>query len=427
MIFFAKSNYLLEKHKEFYEIIRRAVAVLKENQVYIRRVNKELDSDVPYPSSPSDVLKVIENGLEDDVEKFNQFCKDMRFEFAEQGNPVQQLERYLLTLKLFQGFEGKINFEPLLNIFNYSKEVYDDKMSRFSLLPDFDKKFIPDFMASSFALLWFNRCIHNNIRRPLEQYLTSLMSNLNYQQFSSGAQLKDLVDRFFPDNKALIYVLGACPENFKSKKARNIADDEYYQILVQRLNTANKVSTFCGNFMEIEPKQEGFFVHADHYRQINVVLQDHPNESVYLNSDKDAAIAVERNITRDNIGKVMTNFYDELLQEEQKLESIAAYDLIIVTSTFHIFKTALEVERYFFRNNITAKQPKNVVIIGDESFYDLMSHCDDKINKKRSDRDKEEYKEPVPDDDLPLIRKKKVKNFMFEIFQHALDKNSNKT
>jgi hypothetical protein len=433
MIYFAKSNYFLNNHKLYFKVLEKAHATLVSYQKSVKDVNQVLPVNNPKLDlvyTEHTAITLIKNGLLDDgYSEYEKIAKAFKIKFVEGNDLASQLEPYILTLKIFQSFEGKINFQPLIDIFNYEQEVYFDKLFRFSLLPNLDKKLIPEFMSSVFALLFFNKSVHNNIRRPLEQYLISLMANMNYQYFSSASQLQELVSTYFSEDKNILFVVGACPENFigpEDGETKEIKDFEYFKILKERLEAAN---TIIKATKKCSMPKSGLYIRKKGFVEIEHNLKSqYPKDTPWICLDK--MLDAKKNITKENIAEIMNNYYFGFRNsEDEKIKPQKCDNLIIVTSTFHIYKVALEVERWFFKENILIEyRPKNVVIIGNETFYELMSHKDDainKVNQKNKVFENENQAElELELQQIQMLRKKKIKNFMFEIFQHALDKNS---
>jgi hypothetical protein len=424
MIYFAKSNYLLDYHKQNFPVLEKALTILNQHNTLLSVKNSKEPVDRDQTNILEIVLKQIMDGMsETEKGRFRKFCDDFDVTVKDGEKPTEQLERHILRLKIFQSFEGKINFGPLLEVFNYEKEIYSDKMFRFSLLSSLDKKLIPEFMSAAFAHLYFHRCIHNNVRRPLEQYFISLMASMNYHNFSSGAQFRELVAHFFKDVPAKLYVLGAVPENFMKTDGKNIKEREYGNILCQRIDVALEIKKYTTkyNFLNIQPPNLNLFVPKSLNQQLVNNFHKICNDADFIHLSTSPHLEDTESTTCENVRLVMEDFYGvtDTMSPKWELKS-NKITLIMVTSTFHIYKTALEVERFFFRQNIASKhKPFNVVIIGEESVYELVSHIEDQINQPKN-KDNTDLKNSIG-----VIRKKKIKDFMFEIFEHALDKNSN--
>lgn len=76
-------------------------------------------------------------------------------------------------------------------------------------------------------------------------------------------------------------------------------------------------------------------------------------------------------------------------------------NLIIFTSTFLLVKLAKEIESFYYsRPN---ERPDNVILIGDEAFFKLIDR---------------------PSETNAIFKLKKMKSLFFEMFHHALDRNS---
>jgi hypothetical protein len=95
----------------------------------------------------------------------------------------------------------------------------------------------------------------------------------------------------------------------------------------------------------------------------------------------------------------------EYIYSDIKTKQLTSYNLIVISSTFHILKTAIEVEKYFY--NQTDNKPDNIIFIGNEKFFELAHNSVNCNDKKQS-----------------LFHKKKLKSFLYELFMHALDKNA---
>ena len=126
-------------------------------------------------------------------------------------------------------------------------------------------------------------------------------------------------------------------------------------------------------------------------------------------SDPQRRLSFKKNKTKENIDKILKHMLDD-----GSIVKDRPWELIVFTSTFHIIKTAIELEKYLLEEHPSYIQSENkklgnlarIVIIGDDQVYDLMKGLGD---KNETDNDK--------------LRKRKLKCFLFELYKHALDRN----
>lgn len=298
------------------------------------------------------------------------------------------------NLKEYESFKGRVDFSSFIELFNFEKNIYNDKQFKYSLISNNNKRLIPEFISAALSKLIFDVNIDIDIRAKLEQYLIAIMSNIDYRNYATLEQLKNQLDLNKSDN-TFYHILGSCPKSFKSHK---------FQILQERINTAIK-------FYDEIP-------HLTEKVKIKIYINGKAEEDLYnqqlKNNINHHSIDIE---SKDNepTSKLTKNEISFIFNQIKDSPKGNNYNLILFASTYHITKVAQEIEKYFYEKT-SVTYPKNVFIIGTEKFFDLIT------NKKILEFKKKESDKPI--DELFVL--KKMQSFLFEIFMHSLDLNRQK-
>lgn len=125
----------------------------------------------------------------------------------------------------------------------------------------------------------------------------------------------------------------------------------------------------------------------------------HTDKECVLGNLKDGKNPTSK-LTAENLEYIYAD-----IRERKKQGKLKSYNLFLVTSTFHVLKTAIEIEKHFY--NAIEDKPDNIVFIGNEKFFDLAHN---KVNCKSKEKG--------------TFHKKKLKSFLYELFLHTLDKNA---
>lgn len=293
------------------------------------------------------------------------------------------------NLKEYESFKGRVDFSNFIELFNFEKNIYNDKQFKYSLISNNNKRLIPEFISAAFAKLIYDTYIDINIRTKLEQYLIAIMSNIDYHNYATIEQLKNQLELNNSTN-TFYHILGSCPTSFKEHK---------FEILQERINTASKFYT------EIP--------HLTDKVKIKIHIRDSNERSLYNELKKNIPHNLIDPETRDKepTSKLTKNEISFIFNQIKDSPKGNNYNLVLFASTYHITKVAQEIEKYFYEKT-EVNYPKNVYIIGTEKFFDLITN--EKILKKLD----------KPFNELFVL--KKMQSFLFEIFMHSLDLNRQK-
>lgn len=301
-------------------------------------------------------------------------------------------DNYNLKLKQYESFRGRINFNQFQSILNFEENIYRDKRFEYSAISNYDKRFIPEYMAGALATVFESGLLQTNFRAVLEQYMMAMMSDMDYHNYANIEMLRMAVGASNKrDCPSYFYVMGICPPIFDAKdyiKEINVRIEKAVGLWgdVQKLNKKQPLRIFLknesnlGNYLPVLSKHYGS--EESFKRDIEIYLIDgYPREN---------------KLTKQNVQKIFENIPSE---EE--------FNLIVITSTFHVAKTAKEIEKYLFTNKNREKYLQNIFVVGTEKFYTLFDNT-----KSYTDEENKRYH----------IRK--MQSFLFEVYLHALDRNT---
>jgi hypothetical protein len=298
------------------------------------------------------------------------------------------------NLKEYESFKGRVDFSNFIELFNFEKNIYNDKQFKYSLISNYNKRLIPEFISAALSKLIFDVNIDIDIRAKLEQYLIAIMSNIDYRNYATLEQLKNQLD-FNKSDNTFYHILGSCPKSFKIHK---------FQILQERINTAVKFYTEIPHLTEkvkikiyINGKAEEILYNTLLKNNIN-----HPSIDLEIKDNEPTS-----KLTKNEISYIFNQIKDNPKGNN--------YNLILFASTYHITKVAQEIEKYFYEKTSVA-YPKNIFIIGTEKFFDLVTN--------RKILELKERESGIKFDELFVL--KKMQSFLFEIFMHSLDLNRQK-
>lgn len=304
-------------------------------------------------------------------------------------NFVRSFKVLLEELKTYESFQGRIKFGQFSELFNFEDYIYEDKQFQYSIISNYNKRLIPEFISSVFTELVYENHVSEEIRRNMEQYFLAIMSNMDYQNYAHISQLKNELKVVLDDEgKNIFYVLGAAPQIFNDK--------EYVDLLNERIERVNFL-------FENGIKTKG---------QTNIWMREIGNKHRDINSCSCIFIKNPGTLAKSvNGGRPITKLTSENLEfifKDIVNRDLTGYNLFLLTSTFHILKAAIEVERYFY--NVESNKPNNIIFIGDEKFFDLAHNIENCQNEKEKN-----------------YHKKKLKSFLYELFLHSLDRNAIKS
>jgi hypothetical protein len=323
-------------------------------------------------------------------ENFDTLNLKVRFSFAILKNYVVSFKRIMDDLKNYESFQGRIKFGQFANLFNFEDYIYEDKQFQYSIISNYNKRIIPEFVSASFANMVYENFVGDEIRRNMEQYFIAIMSNMDYLNFAHIGQVKQELNEVLNKEKNLIYIIGAAPNTY--------SDEEYIEIVNERIDKANNLLQDGIEFNSKNP-----FWKRDVEGQLSSKLKP---SILYFTTGKLSNLGGVK-VGGDKKTSKLTSENLEHIYEDIKSKQLTSYNLFIVTSTFHILKTAIEIERYFYNNN--NHKPDNIIFVGNETFFDLAHN-----------------KSNCQDIDKATYHKKKIKSFLYELFMHTLDKNATK-
>lgn len=292
------------------------------------------------------------------------------------------------TIKEYESFKGRMNFSDFIELFNFENNIYQDKQFKYSLISNNNKRLIPEFISAACAKLIYDGLIDIEIRPKLEQYLIAILSNLDYHNYATIEQLKDEFKKI--QDKHFYFVLGSCPLSFGNHRV---------EILKERITATDKFF----NDLNISSDKAKLYLH----NSVADEIKTHKGKNIeIIQPEKND---VKSKLTKEEIKEIFKHLNSNLNTGE-------SYNLVLFASTYHISKIAHEIEKYFY-DNTSINYPKNIIIIGTEKFFDLITS-----NRVLNPKDEKEIQDGI--DELFIL--KKMQSFLFEIFMHSLDKNKQK-
>ena len=297
-------------------------------------------------------------------------------------------------LKRHESFRGRLDFKQFNSIFKFENSIYSDKVLSYENLKRMNSDIIVDFASSVLTRFIYRDFTSKDIRKHIEQYFIAIMTSLDYFLYPDILLLKN--EDFRVEYSSYGAVMGSMPDNFHPSQHKLILNSRIYtaQNYIGEL-TLDKTFLITTNEDYLELKKANY----DGFE--NLLCN---NES-----DPQRRLSFKKNKTKENIDKILKHMLDD-----GSIVKDRPWELIVFTSTFHIIKTAIELEKYLLEEHPSYIQSENkklgnlarIVIIGDDQVYDLMKGLGD---KNETDNDK--------------LRKRKLKCFLFELYKHALDRN----
>lgn len=418
MLYFVKRNHKLREYKLYYQSIQSLCVYLDKlspeldkakTLIYYKKENTEAptalgkyleekisnkdmnlaDFKEQYSAARQNEEKNKRNEIEQKTISFNakDFSEINLFEinsYVVLKNYVKSFKWILEKLKNYESFQGRIKFDQFVELFNFEDYIYADKKFQYSIISNYNKRLIPEFISASFANLVYENLITEEIRRNMEQYFIAIMSNMDYHNFAHISQLKNELSSILSAENNIFYVLGATPQTF---------NDNEYKILIN------------------ERKEKAVNIITDGGVQTNYTTEIWVRKGLATTCTTNFSISSGATTLANSINgssrptSKLTSENLNLIYEDIKQRNLTNYNLFLVTSTFHVLKTAIEVEKHFYDND--SNKPDNVIFVGNEKFFD-MAH--NRLNCK--------------DKAQATYHKKKLKSFLYELFLHALDRNA---
>lgn len=324
-----------------------------------------------------------------------------------------------------ESFLGRINFSPYSNILNFERNIYFDKIFPYSNVSKFNKKIIPELCAAAFTELFYANNIDIEIRRNLEQYFLALMSNMDYYCSVDISQIKIHLgnqDLFNNNSKNFIFTLGVTSELFETSEKRDI--------IINRLKIAKEFKDCLTKerFANIIGKKFNFY--NNHFTLNNKIKQCFWLDNEFLELDENYINEIQNLVKSSmscktayndvceikpksgNITKTNFTIIAKYISDFKKNNAQNPVNIFIITSTFQLYKLALEIEKHYF--NKEEDRPDSIVLIGDQSFYSLMHN---ELNIPKED-------DKIIGPEKHTLHKKRIRTFMYEIFMHILDNNT---
>lgn len=323
---------------------------------------------------------------------------------------IEQLANYEAASKinstdlnnLFEPFIGRLSYHSYLKIFNFEKNIYEDKQFKYSTISNFNKRIMPELMSGIMSNLIYNEAIDLEIRPAIENYMIAIMSNLDYINLAD----LEMVKNYKIDNKCknLLYVMGTCPTIFSNM--------EREFTIYERLKTASLIKDGFVNKSKLLVKKI-ILRHGEEFlwkkfqKQHGEIIKNF-NNPTYTLSEAEGAVK----LTYKNLYEILQSSSGDLVGSEN-------FNLIIVCSTSQILKLAIELEKLYYGENNFSK-PSLILLVGTQNLYSLISnknylkgHLNDKIQNHFSKNE----------DFMHIYNIKNLQSFLFELFLHALDKN----
>ena len=387
MLYFIKRNHKLQEYKDYYKDLLSLCNSLDKLNPELEK-GKKILLRKPQPTLPS-VGEYLNQKHSFAIDDFNELDLTVRDSFKSLKKYVSDFKLILDNLKKYESFQGRIKFGQFANIFNFEDYIYEDKQFQYSIISNYNKRIIPEFVSATFSNMVYENFVGDEIRRNMEQYLIAIMSNMDYQNFAHIGQLKQELSEVLNKENNLIYIIGAAPQTF--------TDEEYVELLNERITRADSL---LNDGIEFRSKTKLWKRH----KLDNSVSKKIIDSTLYSTSDEESVLGKNKMNGEKPTSKLtsanLDYIYKDIISKEVK-----NYNLFIVTSTFHVLKTAIEFERHFY--NVENHKPDNIIFIGDEKFFDLAHN---KVNCRNKDK--------------ATYHKKKIKSFLYELFMHTLDKNA---
>jgi len=394
MVYFVKRNDKLQEYKDYYQKLERLCYFLDHLNPDLEKCRAILTAKKK-GSSLLPLGEYLAHNHHFDFEGFLKlhFVKDDAVSnqkvLETLKNSLGRFKACLDKLKSYESFQGRIKFGQFEKLFNFENYIYEDKQFKYSTISSYNKRLIPEFVASAFAHMIYHEDVDEKIRRNMEQYFVAIMSNMDYQNFAHIAQLKNELKNDLPTKFNFCFAIGVAPLMFD--------DTEYVKLINERMIHAEQFVADTKDTFRSWSRTKFW------KRSLNSPYSTHIKipDNIFWGNDRfaldDRTSEKPYNLTIENLNKI----YDAIKSENPKFEK---YNLVIVTSTFHIIKTAIELEKLFYNKEEMA--PTNVIFVGDEKFYTLAHNQHD-----------------CHDPNFPMYHKKKLKSLIYELFLHALDKN----
>jgi hypothetical protein len=227
MLYFVKRNIKLKEYKDYYKVLDSACFHLDKLNPDLEKA-KSLLLWRPDKEKKKDCLGVyLQKTYDFNYEDFKSLDLTKIGTFKILKDYLVDFKGFLQLLKNYESFQGRIKFNQFSRLFNFENYIYEDKQFPYSIISNYNKRLIPELISACFADMVYENFIGDEIRRNMEQYFISIMSNMDYLNFSHLAQVKQELLGDINDEKNLIYVLGAAPPTFD--------DEEYVVLLNERI------------------------------------------------------------------------------------------------------------------------------------------------------------------------------------------------
>lgn len=398
MLYFVKRNDKLEEFASYFKRLEQACKLLDRLNPDLEKVNnlfKYLPENEQY--SLGDYLTKFQN--------FDQWADLLQ---TQNSSPeigqilkktLEKIQTVISGLKNYESFQGRIKFSQFEKLFNFENYIYDDKQFKYSIISNYNATIIPELISAAFALMVYENDVDEKVRRNMEQYFIAIMSNMDYQNFAHITQVKREFSSSVKDETNLFYILGTAPLIFD--------EDEYIDLLVERIATANK---FIERLVGFPKEKSRIWKHA--VDQEYLVKMKLNKDSFFWSKDEENQTLtgrsedIDTNFTVENLDFI----YEDVMKLKAE-KGFEKYNLFIFTSTFQIIETALALEKHFYNNGDI--MPSNITFVGDEKFFDL-------AHNKNIPAAENENQFNVSN---PLYHQKKLKSFIYDLFKHSLDKN----
>lgn len=370
MLYFIKRNVKIQEYKIYHKSVNVLVSYFHKFQPreeLVQSLTKEIDNK-PWCSEITikEYLKIIH-----DIDFSDQIDCEVLY---------TALKKVQDKIKSYEPYEGRIDFSLYRDIFNFENYIYKDKLFRYNTISNSNKRLIPDYISSVFAELIHNSNLSKEIRRNIEQYFFAIMSNMDYINIANDNEIIEELNSSAVNN--IYSVIGNIPTIFNN--------DEKIEFLVERGNCFIDLSE------KITPHANG---------PISVRI-DSGIATGYVRFKKNCQLSLKQHEYEANkqTSESLKDTFDALKENSND------YNLIIISSSFHLLKCALEIERHFQRNVL--KKPKNILLVGQNKIYDII---------KATPKDSSQGSDIRSNN---ICRKKEIKSLVYEIIMHNLDRNA---
>lgn len=360
------------------------------------RILRKWERDLAGPSGPT--VSAWVQGLERKEADFKLWAESINKRLASVSDERSRCNQVLDEMRGYQSVGGKIRVDRYTDLLNVARHLHDDKKGPYRLVPGYNRRILPDILASALAIMLKDRRVTKDVRPLLEQHLMAIMNNYDYVACVHDQQLYEILNETECKRMTYYAVMGAAPPIFNKT--------EYCRLMIERVERANRfVNTHANQIRKRKKLPIHIWKNVNHVDLNRRLTQ---SDGWELNRSLEEAGSespgATTKVTESALGKFLPELKATIEAEQERHSRPVPYNLVLFSSTFHIARLAVEVERWFFQN--VAVRPHNTIIVGTQNFFWNL---------------REASKTNAPEN-VPFALKK-VKSCLFDLMMHATDKN----